>query len=145
MSILIIAVIKRGRKKLYISLSPYNVQPKRVEREFKLTAYYKENHKKREEVGDLEYTLTLKENGFIKEIHVENMDVSEHLQKKGYGKILMGFCQGIAQASDLRITLFSLADVVGFYKKCGFHPECKESQDMVWYSKERKKSVKKRF
>ena len=141
---MIIAIFKRGKKKLYINLSPYNVQPKRVEREFKLIAYYKENHKKREEVGDLEYTLTLKD-GFIKEIHVDNMDVSEHLQKKGYGKILMGFCQGIAQASDLRITLFSLGDVVGFYRRCGFHPECKDSQDMVWYPKKRKKNAKKRF
>jgi GNAT superfamily N-acetyltransferase len=139
---LIIAILKKSNKKLYINLSPYNIQ-KSTEKEFKLTAYYKENHKKREEVGDLEYTLKIKD-GFIRRIHVDNMDVAEHLQKKGYGRILISFCQAIAQASNLKITLFSLIDVVGFYKKCGFHPECKDSQDMVWFPKKRRKKNDKR-
>lgn len=142
---MIIAIIKRGKKKLYINLSPYNVRPKQPSREFKLVAYYKECHKKREEVGDLEYTLTLKKDGFVEEIHVDNIDVPEHLQNKGYGRLLMSFCQSIAQASNLKITLFSLVDVVGFYKKCGFHSEHKGSQDLAWYPRKRKQNAKKRF
>jgi N-acetylglutamate synthase-like GNAT family acetyltransferase len=128
---MIIAMIKKRGKKLIITLSPYNVHPNQKEKEFKISAFYKET--KKIEVGDLEYSILMKKDGFPKEIHVNNIDVVEKLQKKGYGKILMGFCQAIAQASGLRITLFSLADVVGFYRKCGFHSACRGSQDMIWY------------
>jgi N-acetylglutamate synthase-like GNAT family acetyltransferase len=138
---LIIAILKK-RGQLYIDLSSYNKGSKELE--FKISAYYKEDHKKKEEVGDLEYTLKVNKNGIPKEIHVDNIDVREPLWKKGYGRILMSFCQAIAQASNLKVTLFSLGDVVGFYRRCGFNPACKDSQDMIWRVKKRKKHDAKR-
>ena len=132
---LIIAILKKRGKKLYIDFSSIKPKTKQSKRDFTLTAYHREDHKKREEVGSLEYTLKVNKDGIPKEIHIDNIDVSEDLHKKGYGRILMGFCQAIAQASGLNITLFSLGDVVGFYKKCGFHPACKASQDMIWKGK----------
>jgi GNAT superfamily N-acetyltransferase len=140
---LIIAIFQKRGKKLYITFSPHNNSTRQTEKEYKLTAYHKEDHKRRKEVGELEYTLKVNKNGIPKEIHVDDIDIREHLWNKGYGRILMNFCQGIAQASNLKITLFSLGDVVGFYKKCGFHSACKDSQDMSW-SSPKKKQLKKR-
>lgn len=142
---MIIAIFQKRGKKLYITFSQQKNQTSPTEKEYELTAYHKEDQKRREEVGDLKYTLKVNKNGIPKEIHVDDIDIREHLWNKGYGRILMNFCQAIAQASNLKVTLFSLGDVVGFYRKCGFHSACKDSQDMTWRSKKRKNHVTKRI
>lgn len=129
---MIITVMWYKGKKLFITLSPSKLGR---EREFKITCYQKEVGKSRKRIGKLEYTLKESRNGIANEIHIDGMNVEKAYRMKGYGRILMGFAQGIAQASKLEITLFSFGDVVGFYKKCGFHPECQDSQDMIWSSK----------
>jgi GNAT superfamily N-acetyltransferase len=140
---LLIAILKHKRKKLYIDLKPLEkkfLEAKNLE--FQISAYQREEGKRKLTVGHLEYTVRIankNKTGIPCEIYIDNIDVIRSLRNKGYGRIIIGFAQAIAQASELKLILFSFGDVVGFYKKCGFHSVIPESQDMVWYPKKRKK------
>lgn len=133
---MIIATLKYRKQTLFIEF----LNPKKG-KDFSFSCFHRKKNK-RIPVGILEYSLkSTKRNAVPIEIYVDNMDVYPPFQRKGYGRILLNFCKGIAQASNLRIRLYSLSDVVGFYKRCGFKSEEEDCQDMVWKPRRRKKNV----
>lgn len=126
---MLIAILKYKGKRLFIEF----LNPKKS-KDYNFSCFHREKNK-RIPIGILEYTLK------TNEIYLDNMDVKIKFQRKGYGRILVNFLKGIAQASNLPIRVFSLSDVIGFYKKCGFKPEAQDSQDMIWKPNRRKGNV----
>lgn len=117
---MLIAILKYKGKKLFIEF----LNPKKS-KEYNISCFRREKNR-RIPIGILEYTLK------ANEIYIGNMNVKIKFQRKGYGRILINFVKGIAQASNLSIRVFSLSEVIGFYKKCGFKSEVQDSQDMIW-------------
>lgn len=124
---MLIAILRYRREKLFIEIR----NPKKS-KDFIISCFHREKNK-RIKIGRLEYMLKVsRANAIPTEIYIDDMDIEKKFQCKGYGKILMNFCKGIAQASNLPIRLYSLEEVIGFYKKCGFKSESLDSQDMIW-------------
>jgi len=104
-----------------------------VHRKTKKEAYLTQ----KEPIAKTQFFITEKGRKYV-EIGVTDLWVSEDFRKKGFGKLVMQMIFALATFYDVPVTLCSVSQAIGFYKKVGMKI-LKKPDVFIWNPKKKRK------